>query len=79
MKGDRMTKERSQYDEQTLGIEDGPGEVPADGRPVAPGEDIEGLRPGDVGLTPGSLADNVDMQSEVSEDRPDPSDPGPAG
>ena len=69
-----MTDERSQYDEQVVGIEDGPSQRPEAGRPIAPGQDIEGAQPTDVGLDPGSLADNtgsmpgngdVDLQADV--------------
>ena len=69
-----MTDERSQYDEQVVGIEDGPSERPEAGRPIAPGQDIEGSQPTDVGVNPGSLADDtgampgdadVDLKADV--------------
>jgi hypothetical protein len=64
-----MADERSQYDEKTLGIEDGPSDIPPEGGPNVPNQDIEGHRPGDeVGLTPGSLADNMGGDPEVNED-----------
>ena len=65
-----MTDERRQYDEQVLGIEDGPSERPADGPPIAPGQDIEGAQPSRIGLDPGSLADNTGPVTEPRDQDP---------